>query len=186
VQALRQAFPGPIYGDIHSLALGRASDGTRYPRPVDEALAWLRCFDVAQLNEDEMNQMGSEPLALAARALADGVGAVCVTMGPRGAVYIKAGDFTGLGWAGGARPPRGAGAGLVQTALVAPEGGPVQGDPTGCGDVFGGTMVASLLGGLPLEAAIGAANRMARRNVSFRGASGLQHHLRGALQGVSA
>ena len=185
-QALRQAFKGPIYGDIHSLALGRAADGTRYHRPVDEALAWLRCFDVAQLNEDEMSQMGPEPLALAAKALSEGVGAVCVTLGPRGAVYVSAGDFAGLGWAGGERPARGAGAGLVKTALVETEGGPVQGDPTGCGDVFGGTMVASLLAGFPLEAAIGAANRMARRNVSFRGATGLQHHLRGALQGASA
>jgi sugar/nucleoside kinase (ribokinase family) len=62
----------------------------------------------------------------------------------------------------------------------------VQGDPTGCGDVFGGTLVASLLGGQPLETAIASANRMARRNVSFRGASGLERHLRGALLSAGA
>ncbi len=70
----------------------------------------------------------------------------------------------------------------MKTALIAPEGGRVDGDPTGCGDVFGGTMVAQLLLGAPLEAAIRAANRAARLNVTYRGATGLQQHLRGALQ----
>ena len=186
MQALRHAFPGPIYCDLHSLALARDPDGVRYYRKVDEALAWLTCCDVAQLNEDEMRQMDAEPLALAARALGLGVGAVCVTMGPRGVVHVSAGDFSHLGWAGGNRPPRGTGASLVKTALVAPEGGPLSGDPTGCGDVFGGTLVARLLGGTALEPALAEANRMARRNVSYRGATGLQQHLRGTLQSVPA
>ena len=186
MQALRHAFPGPIYGDLHSLALGRDPDGVRYYRQVDEALAWLTCCDVAQLNEDEMQQMDAEPLALAARALGLGVGAVCVTLGSRGVVHVSAGDFSHLGWAGGSRPPRGTGASLVKTALVAPEGGALSGDPTGCGDVFGGTLVARLLGGTALEPALAEANRMARRNVSYRGATGLQQHLRGTLQGVPA
>ncbi|MFI5280979.1 MAG: PfkB family carbohydrate kinase [Gemmatimonadales bacterium] len=182
MQSLRHAFKGPIYGDLHSLALGIQKDGTRYLRPLEEALAWLTCFDVVQLNEDEMNQLGPEPLALAALALERGASAVCVTLGPRGTVYVAQGDFAGLGWAGAARPQRGAGASLVKTALIAPEDGPVEGDPTGCGDVFGGTMVAQLLKGAPLEAAIRAANRAARLNVTYRGATGLQTHLRGALQ----
>jgi sugar/nucleoside kinase (ribokinase family) len=184
MRALRHAFPGPVYGDIHSLALGRHADGTRYYRPVDEALGWLTAFDVAQVNEDEMNQLGPEPLGLAARALINGTSVVCVTLGPRGAVYVSAGDFSDLSWAGGPRPERGAGAAIVRTALIAPEGGSVEGDPTGCGDVFGATLVASLLGGIALEPAIAAANHMARRNVSYRGASGLQRHLRGQLSTV--
>jgi sugar/nucleoside kinase (ribokinase family) len=185
VRALRQAYHGPIYGDLHSLALGKTADGTRYYRKLDEALAWLTAVDVAQMNEDEMGQLGDEPLTLAARALESGVGAVCVTLGPRGAVYVAAGDFADLAWAGATRPPRGAGAALVRTALVAGEGA-VEGDPTGCGDVFGATLVARLVGGTALEPAIADANRMARRNVSYRGATGLQHHLRGALQGAGA
>lgn len=188
-QALRQAFAGPLYGDIHSLALGKMADGTRYPRPLEEPLAWLECFDVAQANEDEMGQLGPEPLALAARALDLGVGAVCVTLGPRGAVYVAAGDFTSLGWTthqsrrparlGGAKP-------VVRTALVRTEGEPLAGDPTGCGDVFGATLVSGLLAGQDLDAAVGFANRMACRNVSYRGATGLQHHLRGGLAGATA
>ncbi len=186
MRAVRHAFRGPIYGDLHSLALGRRPDGTRYYRPVEEALDWLTCFDVAQVNEDEMGQLGDEPMALAARALTLGTGAVCVTLGPRGAVYVARDDFASLAWAGGARPPRRAGTGLVRTALVAADGGPVSGDPTGCGDVFGATLQAALLAGSPLEPAIAAANRSAARNVGYRGATGLQAHLRGALQAARA
>lgn len=188
-RALRQAFAGPIYGDLHSLALGRRADGARYPRPIADALEWLACFDVAQLNEGEMDQLGDEPLALAAAALERGVSAVCVTMGGRGAVYLAAGDFTSLAIPGfthrrAERSVRGRP--IVRTALVKTDGPPLAGDPTGCGDVFGATLVSSLLAGVDLEPAVAAANRMARRNVGYRGATGLQHHLRGALSGVKA
>ncbi|HEY2804477.1 MAG TPA: hypothetical protein VGI92_01325, partial [Gemmatimonadales bacterium] len=128
VRALRQAFKGPIYGDLHSLALGRQPDGTRYHRPIEEALFWLTAMDVAQVNEDEMAQLGAEPLGLAARALTNGTSAVCVTLAERGAVYIAAGDFADLSWAGGTRPERGSGQSLVRTALIEPFGGRVSGD----------------------------------------------------------
>ena len=185
-QALRRGFAGPIYGDLHSLALGIREGGTRYYRPIEEALAWLACFDVAQVNEDEMRQLGDDPMTLAARALERGVGAVCVTLGARGAVYVAAGDFTSLAWAGAARPARLAGTPLVRTALVRAEGPPLAGDPTGCGDVFGATLASCLLAGTELEPAVATANRMARRNVTYRGATGLQHHLRGSLPGALA
>jgi len=186
-QALRRAFSGPIYGDLHSLALGITDSGQRYYRPVEEALAWLACFDVAQINEEEMAQLGSDPFALAAQALQLGVRAVCVTLGPRGAVYVTTGDPRPLGWlARGESRPAHPGSGLVRTARIAPEGGPVDGDPTGCGDVFGATLAAALLAGADLEAGVREANRMARRNVSYRGATGLQHHLSGRLAGRGA
>lgn len=182
-QALRHAFPGPVYGDLHSLALGKHDDGTRYYRPIEEALAWLSCFDVAQVNEDEMGQLGKDPLSLATRALENGVSAVCVTLGSRGSVYVTAGDPRPFGWAvrGEPRPAVALRGGLVRTALVGTEGSPETGDPTGCGDVFGATLTARLLAGGELEAGVREANRMARRNVSYRGATGLQHHLRGRL-----
>jgi len=173
MQALRQAFHRPLYGDLHSLSLGIKADGARFLHPLDKPLAWLRCFDVAQVNEDEMNQLGTEPLALAARALEGGVRAVVVTLGPRGAVYVASRTADLLGPS--------AGGGVVRSALVAAEGGPLDGDPTGCGDVFGSTLVSGLLAGLGLEPAVAAANRMARRNVRYRGATGLQRFLRGGL-----
>ena len=54
-------------------------------------------------------------------------------------------------------------------------------DPTGCGDVFGATVFAGLLRGETLEASVDAGNRAAGRNATFRGASALNHHLRGSL-----
>jgi sugar/nucleoside kinase (ribokinase family) len=177
-QALRQAFHRPLYGDLHSLALGMHADGVRHHRPLEQPLAWLACFDVAQVNEDELKMLGGEPLALAARAVELGVRAVCVTLGPRGASYVAAPGFDRLAPApaGAPAPPP-----VVRTATVESEGEPVTGDPTGCGDVFGATLFARLLGGADLEGAIRDANRMARRNVSYRGATGLHHYLRGAL-----
>ena len=178
-RALRQGFRRPLYGDIHSLALGIRANGIRHLRPIEEPLAWLSCFDVVQLNEDEMGQLGDAPLELAARAVERGVRAVCVTLGERGAAYVAAPGFDG--WGEGAEPAAPAAGQVVRTARLESEGAPVTGDPTGCGDVFGSTLFARLLAGDALEAAIRTANRAARRNVSYRGATGLQHHLRGAL-----
>lgn len=175
MQALRRGFDRPLYGDLHSLSLGIRGDGTRHLRPLDTPLAWMQCFDVTQVNEDEMGQLGPDPLALAARALEGGVRAVVVTLGSRGAAYVAARTEGVFG------PAAPGPAGVVRSARVATEGGPLAGDPTGCGDVFGATLAAGLLAGRDLEAAIGDANRMARRNVTHRGATGLQHYLRGAL-----
>jgi len=178
MQALRRAFDRPLYGDLHSLSLGIRADGMRLLRPLETPLAWLQCFDVAQVNEDEMGQLGEDPLSLAARALEGGVRAVVVTLGARGAVYVASRPDAVFAPAPGPA--------VVRSARVAAEGEPVAGDPTGCGDVFGATLVAGLLAGRPLEPAIAAANRMARRNVSYRGATGLQHYLRGALAPAGA
>jgi len=179
MQALRRGFDRPLYGDLHSLSLGIRADGLRHLRPLEEPLAWLLCFDVVQSNEDEMGQLGPEPLALAVAALERGVRAVAVTLGSRGAVYVAARTSAVFGAPAAAPPPQEAR--LVRTALVPTDGGPAEGDPTGCGDVFGATLMSGLLGGSDLDSAVAAANRAARRNVTYRGASGLQHFLRGNL-----
>ena len=166
-QLLRRGFPRFIYADLHSLFLDREPDGMRVPRPLPQAPAWFGCFDVVQLNEHEMGQLGNDPLAIAADALRLGCTTVCVTLGERGAAY-----FTG------SPPP-------IRTARVPPPpdlgGGPQDGDPTGCGDVFGGTVAASLLAGASLEDALRAGTRLGARNLAHRGASGLRDHLVGRL-----
>ena len=87
-----------------------------------------------------------------------------VTLGSKGAAY-----FTG-------RP--------VRTARI-PAAGPSipesGGDPTGCGDVFGASVVATLLGGASLEEALQLGTLMGARNVTYRGATGLRDHLLGRL-----
>ena len=82
------------------------------------------------------------------------------------------------GW-GERRPGRGDSA-AVRSSLVPASAVEVL-DPTGCGDVFGAAAAARLFAGDGVEAAIAHANAMAGRNVGFRGAGGLVHHLRGEL-----
>jgi sugar/nucleoside kinase (ribokinase family) len=164
--ALRQGFQGPVYADLHSLLLGTEPDGIRVLRPLTNAGEWFACFDTVQLNEDEMRQIGPDPLAVAAMALEAGVSLLNVTLGARGVAYV-------------ARPGAGSPA-TIRTALIAAPSVEAI-DPTGCGDVFGATCFARLLAGEPLERALTAATTAAARNATFRGATGLAEHLRGRL-----
>lgn len=161
-ESLRRGFAGPIYADLHSLLLGMGGDGVRVLQPLPNAASWFGCFDVIQVNEDEMNQLGPDPLALAADILGAGARALIVTLGPRGAVFVENGN-------------------PVRSSLVPAEKVIDATDPTGCGDVFGAAVCARLLAGDPIESAIAAGNRAGARNVTYRGATGLNRHLRGEL-----
>lgn len=159
---LRHGFPRSIYADLHSLFLGRTDDGMRMLQPLPGAESWFGCFDTVQMNEEEFAQLGADPLVVAAGALGGGCQALIVTLGVRGAVF-----FTGT---------------PIRTARIAAVAqAPLDGDPTGCGDVFGAVSCAQLLQGAPLEAALREGNRLAARNVTHRGASGLRDHLLGRL-----
>ena len=72
-QALRQGFRKPIYADLHSLFLGMQHDGIRTLQPLRDPETWFSCFDVVQMNEEEMQQISRDPLAVAAQAMAQGV-----------------------------------------------------------------------------------------------------------------
>lgn len=173
---LRRAFAGPIYADLHSLFLGLEPDGRRLPKPLAHASSWLACFDVVQINEDELQLLGSEPMEVAATSLRAGVRLLVVTLGARGAVYFTTPPFHLFG----ARDHQ-PGASPIHTARIPADAVLDEGDTTGCGDVFGGTLVSQLIRGADVEAAIRVANAFARRNVAARGATGLQHHLRGEI-----
>jgi pfkB family carbohydrate kinase len=178
-QALRQGFHGPIYADFHSLFLGMQQDGMRVLQPLPQAPDWFGCFDLVQLNEDEMNQLSPDPLSLSAQALAAGVSLLTVTLGPRGVAYVAAPGFDGL--TAGQRVSGEAGKlDVTRSALIkAPSIETL--DPTGCGDVFGAAAFARLLSGDSVEPALRHATVLAARNAGFRGASGLVSHLRGEL-----
>jgi len=182
-QALRAGFRDRIYADCHSLFLGMQQDGVRVLRPLPDAPSWWGCFDVVQMNEDEMGQLGADPLIVSADVLGAGASLLVVTLGARGAAYVTA-DGQMVRWADGQRradlPIRPSTHLPLRTALVpAPVVDPL--DPTGCGDVFGATLCARLLAGDPVEAAIREANRLAARNATYRGAGGLARFLRGEL-----
>ncbi len=186
-QALRQGFDGPIYVDLHSLLLGMQHDGIRVLRPLTDAVEWLACFDVVQLNEDEMRQLSPDPLSLAADAIGAGTSLLIVTLAAAGAAYVAAPGFDGFtagrraGGRAGSGLPAGASVSLpIRTARIpAPSITPL--DPTGCGDVFGAAAAARLFAGDGVEDAIRHANAMASRNAVFRGAGGLRRHLKGEL-----
>lgn len=184
-EAFRQGFGGPIYADLHSLFLGMGADGIRMFRPLPNSPAWFAFFDIVQLNEDEMQQLGGDPLPVAADAIASGVSLLNVTVGPRGVVYVARPGFERLQLGRGSRNLSRAERGIEGNTMLRLENRPAPqvdaNDTTGCGDVFGATCFARLLAGDDVTAALDAANRAAARNAVFRGASGLPRHLRGEL-----
>jgi sugar/nucleoside kinase (ribokinase family) len=185
--ALRAHFPGPIYADLHSLLLDVAPGGTRVPRPLGAWREWLRCFDAVQVNEDELAMLAhawGDPWLFAADAVGDEPRLLLVTLGERGAVYFAAPDFDDDPRSWRRSPvltPGTASVGPVRTQRVGPELRPREGDPTGCGDVWGASLFCALLGRHGLDTAMRRANSAAARNVEHRGASGLHHHLQGRI-----
>jgi hypothetical protein len=173
---LRRGFPGPIYADLHSLLLGVHCDGTRAPRPLPKVSDWFSCFDVVQLNDDELALIGGEPMAVAAEALAQGVRLLVITLGARGAVYFTASPFKLFRHEEETLEPT-----PVRTARIPAADVAEARDPTGCGDVFGATLVAQLIAELHVEDAIRKANAYAARNVQYQGATKLQYYLRGEI-----
>jgi hypothetical protein len=182
---IRQSFAGPMYADLHMLAWAVQPDGLRTLRPISHVREWCGCFDVLQVNEDEMRMLAADPMALAATALHAGVRCLVVTMAKRGAVYFAAADFERLDLQ---RPDSlrpfealASDVGPMRTSIVPADHIIEGGDPTGCGDVWGATYFSRLLAGDNFGDAILAAHRAAARNVGHRGASGLSDHLRGTI-----
>jgi len=183
-QALRHGFSAPIYADLHSLFLGMHHDGMRVLRALPNAPSWFGCFDMVQMNEDEMRLLSDDPLGLAAQAMAEGVQLLVVTLGAKGVVYVTQGRKDGRTDEGAPsfRPSvlPSAPVPVLRTARIEAERVDAL-DPTGCGDVFGASAFSRLLAGDRVEEALAHASRMGARNATFRGASGLAQHLRGEL-----
>lgn len=176
-ERLSAALEIPLYADLHSLFLGSAVDGARPPRPLPEWQRWVACFDSVQLNGAELRLLApGDPLPEgAARVLREGPARVAVTLGPEG-VWISES-------ATAERRPRGTreGGRSVRGALY-PVPRPESGDPTGCGDVWGATFFARLVGGDSLEGAARRAHDAAARKLAHRGATGLREWLEGAAR----
>lgn len=186
-QRLRIGFPGPIYADLHSLLLGIDSSGMRVPKPLAEWREWIHCFDIAQVNDDELTLLAhywGDPWRFTAEAVGEELRLLAVTLGARGAAYIAAPSFEGnpLSWR---RPGLHVNKRLSRPGAVISEridACPTQdGDPTGSGDVWGATFFTRLLLGDDVRAAMTEANRAGARNVQHRGATGLHQFLKGRI-----
>lgn len=176
---IRAYFEGPMYVDFHMMAWTALPSGLRTPTPIKSPAEWCACFDFIQVNEDELPMMAPDARALASMASEAGAHCTIVTLGRRGVVYFASPSVTQI-----VRDPRARStlnSGVFRTAVLPPdevrEGPGV--DPTGCGDVWGSTFFARLLGGADLHGAMREANRAAGRNVEYRGVEGLSAYLSG-------
>jgi hypothetical protein len=170
-ERLRASFSGPLYADLHSLFLGCPGAGTRQMRHLPDWERWAACFDAVQLNDDELRMLA--PGADAARVLmAAGPRVVAVTHGAEGASVLRraATPADPRAWPEAGR--NGPAAGQRYPSRPAP------GDPTGCGDVWGITFFASLLGGQGWDDAAASAHAAAARKMGVRGTARLYEHLR--------
>jgi sugar/nucleoside kinase (ribokinase family) len=136
------------------------------------------------MNEQEFELLGramGDPWELAAQVVGPELKLIAVTLGPKGAGYVAGAGFDSDPACWPKTRHRVAAPGHARSGRTLSETGELQGDPTGCGDVWGATFFARLLAGNELQGAMTDANRMASRNVEHRGASGLNWHLRGRL-----
>lgn len=185
LQSVRESFTGPIHGDLHSLFLGVAADGTRVPRALPGLTDWLACFDTVQVNEREAALMaGVDPRRLASVSESEaalcvdaaidlildaGCRAALVTLGSAGARWAVADGVDPGSALLDARAHLARGSVTIQAVRG--------GDPTGCGDVWGGTFFPRLLDGDTVPDAARAACRAAGRKVGHVTTNGLYEHL---------
>lgn len=146
-------FSGPTHGDLHSLCLGVAVDGTRVWEPPPGGAAWLDCFDTVQMNERELGLVAGrrDPWSVLRRAMEGRLSLAVVTLGARGVAYL----------------PRDAAEPTIAATSAA------TGDPTGCGDVWGATFFARSLAGDRVGDAVAAAHRAAGRALTVTGTRNL-------------
>ena len=174
-RSLRAAHAGPIYADIHSLLLAVGPDGVRTLKPLPTWPAWRECFDLVQMNEEELAALtapGIDPDATARESMERGPRALFVTRGARGASWWSR-DEAGAG---------GVSSGF-ESGQPVPEG---LADPTGCGDVWGAACAAALLEGDHPSEAARRANRMAGAAARHRGTTGLVEVLNDATRKIQA
>ena len=164
-------FEGARWCDVHSLILGVGSGGMREPRPVEDRAAWLRAFDLVQMNEDELGFLSSAEGGRRGRLedlLSEGPEAAFVTRGADGVEWAIA---SGSRWLEGAE---GGSSGSLEAEDLDGAGAT---DPTGCGDVWGISCFASLLDGDSVPEAARRANRLAAVTAAHHGTAGLADRL---------
>jgi sugar/nucleoside kinase (ribokinase family) len=140
----------PLLLDFHSLALGRDETGLRYPRPYPEPEQWCRLATIVQMNRVELRSVlpDQSPIEGVAAISQWGPTWAAVTDGSSGAWVAEKGN-------------------AAHVPAVDPTADPV--DPTGCGDVFGATLLVEMLRGTPLLDAARRAQALARKNADNPG-----------------
>lgn len=159
LRRIRAALRGPLLMDVHSLTLGRDSDGRRYPRPLENWQEWIAQADVVQLNEAEATCLGGPADA----ALLADWAASLLDLGPQVAVITRGDEGSVASY----RAADGSVHCLSSPAQQPPVDAVI--DPTGCGDVFLAGLGFGLLSGADPPAAVALATRAAARNCILTG-----------------
>lgn len=157
LKRIRKQFRGMIYIDVHSLTLGIAEDGRRFPRCIENWEEWIRQADICQLNHEELQVFAGRALQqdeavgqFATRLLNLGPRVVLVTLGPKGSIVAYNRGPETL-WE---RCP-------ASTVPVI--------DTTGCGDVFSAGFITDFLHSRDPVAATTFANAVAGLNCTWSG-----------------
>src|SRR5690606_775186 len=135
---LRRETAIPLYADLHSLFLGPPGSGPRQPQPLARWQEWFQSFDVVQLNEHEFSLLGyrADQLPdLLEQLTGPHPAIILVTRGSEPAVTATRSSWTAPGAIDEAvlEPNR--------IFEVRPPPAPPEADPTGCGDVWGATVL---------------------------------------------
>lgn len=162
-ELVRRVSNVPTYADLHSLCLGPPGDGPRRPRPLPDSPRWIRTADWIQVNEAEFELIGGR--SVVEREGAEGL-TLLITRGAGGASWREIGTGRGR---------------LTAEGIVAPEADADDGDPTGCGDVWGAVTFCGILDGLPLPVAMRRANVAAAAKLRHPRMEGLCAAIRSAL-----
>ncbi len=155
MQEIRKRFDGLIALDVHSLTLGRKSDGRRYLRYPPDIIEWITCTDIIDMNESEFNLMVSKYDDLDffwKESCFRTTKILNLTFGSRGSHSYLINRH-----------------GIQRFIETKPGKGVEVTDPTGCGDAFLGGFVVEYLRSEDINNAAQMANRIAAASGAFKG-----------------
>jgi len=170
---IQSEFAGPSYADLHSLFLDFGADGRRTPRRLESPAEWAVCFDTVQMNHNEFKMFAageSDPWGAVAGFARGRLRLVAVTEGASGATFLRVSSR----------------AGRSETPVRVPVAdGSQEGDPTGCGDVWGAAFFSGVLAGRPLPKAAAAAHALAAAKVASSGVQAFRAAIAARPQGLA-
>ncbi|RKY67181.1 MAG: hypothetical protein DRQ08_00775 [Candidatus Latescibacterota bacterium] len=157
LRRLRRCASGTFFMDFHSLSLGLAPDGRRFPRRPEDWRDWVALTDVIQMNELEAELLFGKPVTdeegvakFGEEVLSLGPRILCVTLGEEGSLLAE-------------RTSEGLRTGRFEAASVEAA------DTTGCGDVFLAGFAVEYLRSGDARRASEFANLAAGLNATLRG-----------------
>lgn len=157
LRRVKDKSEGMIFLDVHSLTLGLAEDGCRFPKGLDNWREWAEQTNIIQLNGDEAQTLAGRRLGsyqdfvdFGREVFEAGPNVVLITLAAEGSIVVH-------------------GKGCQVEVARCPGFRTHLTDPTGCGDVFSAGFVAEYVRSADPVAANRFANRAASTNCTLNG-----------------